>query len=120
MSIPYKRKKLNHLGGIHACGLATLGEFSAGISIIRRFPFSQYRLILKDLQCEFTYQGKTDLLGEAEFEQEQIDQVLKQLETEEKVDVPMVTKITDKNQNAVAVIKTTWQIKDWSRVKTKA
>ena len=28
--IPYKRKNLNHIKGIHACGMATAAEFASG------------------------------------------------------------------------------------------
>src|SRR5689334_25303249 len=32
--LPYRRKNLNHLKGIHACALATMAEFSSGIALI--------------------------------------------------------------------------------------
>lgn len=34
ISLPYKRKNLNHIKGIHACALATLAEYTSGLTLM--------------------------------------------------------------------------------------
>jgi hypothetical protein len=119
IKLPYKRVNMNHLKGIHACGLATLGEFCAGLSLIKQFPFSQYRPILKSLHSEYTYQAKTDVIGTIMIDHEKMVQVKEDLKTTDKVTVNLVTTIVNTEQKEVARITTEWQIKSWDKVKTK-
>src|SRR4051812_47753649 len=58
IEMPYKRKNLNHLKGLHACGLATLAELSAGLTLIRKLGFKDYRLIMQELNMEYFYQAE--------------------------------------------------------------
>jgi len=37
VKIPYARKNMNHLKGIHACAMATGGELVAGLNLIKNF-----------------------------------------------------------------------------------
>ncbi len=119
IKIPYKRSNFNHLKGIHACAIATVGEYCAGLSLIKEFPASKYRPILSNLKVEYTYQGKTELIGTIMIDQGQMAEVRKKLETEDKTLVELVTTIIDKEQNKVASVTTTWQLKRWDKVKTK-
>jgi acyl-coenzyme A thioesterase PaaI-like protein len=119
IELPYKKINFNHLKGIHACALVTLGEFCAGLSLIKFFSFEQYRPILKSIHSDFHYQAKTSVIGTILISHEQIENVKKRLETEEKVLVPLITTVTDRNQNKIATITTEWQIKKWEHVKTK-
>lgn len=117
--LPYKNKNLNHLKGIHACAIATVGEFCAGMSLIRSFPMSKYRPILAKLEAEYLYQGKTDLIGSIKIVPDKILAVKDEIETAGKSLIELETVLTDKNQNVVAKVRTTWQIKSWDKVKTK-
>ena len=53
--IPFQESNWNHVKGMHACAIATIGEFSAGILLIKHFPFTDYRVILSKLALEFFY-----------------------------------------------------------------
>src|SRR5690606_9167838 len=58
VNIPYKKKNLNHIKGLHACGLATAAEFSSGFLLLSRLGMENYRLIMQSLEVEYFYQGK--------------------------------------------------------------
>ncbi len=120
ISLPYIRANKNHVGGIHACALATLGEFCAGMLISRNLGISKYRIILASLEATYHYQGKKDLIGQANFTDSQVSELLSNIEQSEKYNQQIVTEIHDINQNHIATIKTNWQLKEWSKVKTKA
>ena len=118
-SIPNKRVNHNHLGGIHACAIATLGEFCAGLALTKHFPIMKYRPIMKNLSIDYLYQGKSELKGESIINQNDIDRVKGELINEPKSFIDMNTSIYDKDKNLVAKVTSVWQIKSWKSVKTK-
>lgn len=118
--LPFTKKNLNHLHGIHACAITTAGEMAAGMALISSFPISKYRPILSKLSCEYLYQGKTDLIATIQVAADQIPNVKKEIEMQGKAIVDFETLVVDQNKNLVAKVYTTWQIKSWEQVKTKS
>jgi Domain of unknown function (DUF4442) len=119
-SLPYMRKNLNHISGLHACALATVSEFTTGLMLITKLPSSQYRLILQRLEMEYHFQGKMDAFGTFAISQQWInDTILTPLKTQDAVVVPCEVRIHDRKGNHLTTGKIFWQIKDWSNVKTK-
>lgn len=119
ITLPNRKLNHNHLGGVHACAMATVGEFCAGMSLLKSFGISRYRLILSDLHVKYTYQGRVDLEGSCSPRQIDKDAIKKILEAEGKHLQTLVTNIRDKNGKDVAVVTTTWQLKAWDKVQTK-
>jgi acyl-coenzyme A thioesterase PaaI-like protein len=118
--MPYKKRNLNHLKGLHACALATLTEITAGSLLISRLSPKRYRIILKKLEVEYQYQGKTDAFAEYHIDEAWLQKnVIGALENDDAVLVPCEVKIFDKNGNQLTTGTTWWQIKDWQKVKTK-
>ena len=118
ISLPNRKLNHNHLGGIHACAMATVGEYCAGMSLLKTFGASQYRLILSDLHVKYTYQGRSDLEGTCSPRQIDKDAVKKVLDSDGKYLQKLETLIRDKNGKDVAIVTTTWQLKSWDQVKT--
>ena len=117
--VPNRRPLHNHLRGIHACALATAGETAAGLMLLRTFPFSRYRLILKDLSITFERQARTDLVAEAGQATEDVARVQAGLDRGEAQLVPLVTRIREPSGEALAEVRTTWQVKAWSQVRSR-
>lgn len=118
--LPNRKLNHNHLGGVHACAIATIGEFAAGMSLLSSFGISKYRPILSELQVKYTYQGRSDLEGSCSPRQIDKIAVKNGLDTEGKYLQKLETKILDKNGKEVAIVTTTWQLKSWDQVKTKS
>ncbi|MBI1769824.1 MAG: DUF4442 domain-containing protein [Bacteroidetes bacterium] len=119
--LPYKRKNLNHVRGLHACALATLSEFTTGFLLISRLGMDRYRLILQKLEIDFHYQGKMDGVAEFLVDEQWLDQkIVKPLQTSDSVVVPCQVKIFDTQGNHLTTATAYWQLKDWKKVKTKA
>ena len=113
-SLP-KRRRRNHVGGAHACALALLGEYPAGLLVAQQFPFSEYRIIIGELKVEYEKQGRGILFSEVEaptawpsFSEESDD-----------LWIPMNTTIYNEKREMVARAQTRWQIKPWSKVRSK-
>ena len=117
--LPYEKVNFNHVKGIHACGLATLGEFCAGLLLLTKMG-TEYRLILSHLEASYTYQGKTDVFGHCHIDLEKVKELKEVLKDQnQKPNYQMKTIIVDKNGIEVATVLSTWQIKHWNKVKLK-
>lgn len=119
ISLPNRKLNHNHIGGVHACAMATVGEYCAGMSLLSSFGISKYRLILSELSVKYTYQGRVDLEGMCSPRQIDVEAVRKGLESEGKYLQKLITVIRDLNGKEVAEVTTVWQLKNWEQVRTK-
>jgi acyl-coenzyme A thioesterase PaaI-like protein len=116
----YRRSNHNHIRGIHACAIATVAEFSAGLLLLSRLDPARYRLIMSKLDVDYMYQAKQDIIAETALSNAELqDRVLKPLESAESHSIVMETLVSDRDGNQIARAHTTWQIKRWDRVRTK-
>lgn len=119
--LPYRGRNLNHVKGLHACALATLTEMTSGFLLAVRLDPAKYRLILRKLEVDYLYQGKMDAVCEfALSDQWLTEHVFTPLNTAGVADIIAEVKIADVKGNQLTLGKAYWQIKDWSKVKTKA
>jgi acyl-coenzyme A thioesterase PaaI-like protein len=118
--LPFRRNNLNHLKGLHACALATLTEITGGFLLALKLDPGKYRLILKKLEVDYLYQGKTDAFGELRITPEWLNNsIIAPLQNTEAVEVVTEVTIMDKAGNALTNGRAIWQVKDWRKVKTK-
>lgn len=118
--IPYRKKNLNHIKGIHACGMATAAEFASGFLLLTKLGTKEYRLIMESLEAKYHYQAKEDVTATFEAsEQWFLENILTPLESADKIYVKCEILLHDASGNHVATTYTNWQIKKWSKVKTQ-
>jgi hypothetical protein len=117
--IPYRRSNWNHLKGIHAGAIVTIGELAAGTLLIWNFSLSRYRLILSHIETEYHYQGKTLLHSKAEFRPEDKAKVQQELSEGNSATIEMESLLNDTLGNRVATVRSRWQLKAWDAVQTK-
>ena len=118
--IPHKRKNLNHIKGIHACGLATCAEFASGFLLLSRLDMKKYRIIMETIEMKYHYQAKTDVTAKFSFSEEWLnDKIITPLIKNEAIFIECIIELYDTKNNHIATGKTNWQIKDWDKVKTK-
>lgn len=115
---PYRRRNFNHVRGIHACALATVGELSAGLLLMYHFPPEQFRVIMSRMQIDYHYQAKKDVRARATMTESEIDALKKMLNDSGKPQQTITTIIKDTSDALIATVATTWQIKSWSAVNT--
>ncbi len=121
VSLPNRKLNHNHIGGIHACAMATVGEYCAGLSLLSSFGISKYRLIMSELSVTYTRQGRTDLEGICNPGMINSEAVKASLEEGNTYSQNLETVIQEvKTGKEVARVKTTWQLKPWGNVKTQA
>ncbi len=119
--LPYKRRNFNHIRGIHACAMATVSEFTTGFLLISRLDAKKYRLIMQRLEMDYHYQGKMDAFASFTISEEWMHtNIFTPLQTQEAIIIPCEVKIHDNQGNHLTTGKVFWQVKEWSKVKTKA
>jgi acyl-coenzyme A thioesterase PaaI-like protein len=120
VDIPYWRINHNHIKGIHACALATAAEYCSGLALLEKLDAKQYRLIMKTLHMDYHYQAKARAHAVfAPASEELTEQVKGPLATNEAVLYTAVVELHDVKQNHLATGRITWQVKEWSKVRTK-
>jgi acyl-coenzyme A thioesterase PaaI-like protein len=118
--IPYRKSNFNHIKGLHACALATISEFTTGFLLITQLDAKKYRLIMQKLEMNYHYQGKMDAYAEFKISKDWLNkEIYLPLKSVDAIVVVCEVKITDKNGNHLTTGFVHWQIKDWSKVKTK-
>ena len=118
--IPYRRKNFNHIKGIHACGIGTAAEFASGFFLLSKLGSKKYRLIMESLEMKYHYQAKTDVVATFTANETWLNSsIFMPLESADTVLVRCEIMLHDVTNNHVATGYTNWQIKEWSKVKTK-
>lgn len=114
--LPLKRKNKNHLGGMHACALATACEYVCGITLIRNLTPEKFRLILKNLTVEYEHQARTDLYIRFELPEDSISNIMTQLTMNGVYMETFIVNVTDVNHKTICNASVTWQLKAWQLV----
>jgi hypothetical protein len=118
--LPYRRKNLNHLKGIHACALATMAEYTSGISLLSIIG-TNFRLIMKNISVTYHYQAKMDVITTQKLEKQLIeDKILTPLLSSDAVLFENTVEVYDLLTNHICTAVVQWQIKKWEKVRTNA
>jgi acyl-coenzyme A thioesterase PaaI-like protein len=120
VSLPYKKRNLNHIRGLHACAMATVSEFTTGFLLISKLDPKKYRLIMQRLEMDYHYQGKMDASASFQADDTWLEREVHQpLKSAASVVVVCEVKIHDVQGNHLSTGKVHWQIKSWEKVKTR-
>lgn len=118
VSASLRRANLNHLGTLHACALATIGEFSAGLALLGAFSPSEYRLIMSRLEVDYTRRADSQITATAEITPQDLAEIQQQLSDGEVITRWMTSELHNASSDVVATVRTEWQIKAWSATKS--
>lgn len=114
---PYQKLAFNHIGGLHACSLATLGELCAGMGLSRNLGLANYRPILADLHVHYERQAREDVIGLCEWKKEDIQALRQTLGEHHVAFIWGLTTIRTLKGEPVCEVKTHWQMKSWDKIK---
>lgn len=119
ITCPYIRKNMNHLKGIHACALATLCEYTCGLSLVRFLSPDKYRLILKSLTMHYHYQARMPVNARYELNEKEESDIRGHLDQNESLVRLFEVKVFDEDENHICTATAEWQLKRWEKVKSK-
>ena len=116
VALPFKRANHNHVGGLHACALATASEFATGALLLQQLG-SRYRLLMKSLHMEYFYQGRTDAGVQFHTAPDWVERdIITPLLSSDSVLIAVEARAVDAAGNHLSTAKVTWHIKRWDRV----
>lgn len=119
ISLPHRRRNLNHLGTLHACALATCGEFAAGLCLLDAFDLGTHRLIMSKLECTYHKRPSGPALATASLAPSVLADLGAKLADSGKATCTMQTELHDAEGTHCVTVRTDWQIKRWSQVKNR-
>ena len=119
VDLPHRRRNLNHLGTMHACALATAGEYVAGLNVIEAFDLSEYRLIMSRLGVEYHRRPEGGCIAESSWDEGTLESIKTELKKKGVVAFSLVSKLKDSASEHVATTTTMWQVKSWKKIKSK-
>ena len=71
--LPYKKRNLNHIKGIHACAMATISEYTTGLMILYKLDVKKkYRIIMQKLEMDYHFQAKNGCFCCSVFNDEEL------------------------------------------------
>ena len=103
MRMKNRRKVQNHIGGIHAAGMALLAESATGVVFGMTIPDTHLPL-LKTMHIDYVKRANGDLRAEATLTPEQRQHIL----TQEKGNVMVPVRVTDEDGNEPIQAQMTW------------
>lgn len=120
VEVPYWRINRNHIRGIHACALATAAEMCSGLSVLERLDPKEYRMIMRELRMQYHYQAKKRTIAKSVPSAREIEEhVVAPLRLQDAVEYTNEVLLHDTSGNHIATGTVTWQVKPWSKVRTK-
>jgi acyl-coenzyme A thioesterase PaaI-like protein len=120
VNIPYRRINRNHIRGIHACAMATGAEMCSGLSLLEQLDPRKYRLIMRSIHMEYHFQARRNAHAICTPSHAEIaGAVIEPLRVNEKVDYTSSVRVMDDRGEHLATGTITWQVKEWSKVRTK-
>lgn len=120
IEMPYIRKNLNHIKGLHACGLATLCEYVCGLQLIKLAGNDEYRIILKSLNIQYHYQAKMKVTAHFALSQDWFQKEIEiPLKSSSSIVRSFPVEVYDDQNKLICTGVPEWQIKPWDKVKTR-
>ncbi len=116
VNIPYIRKNLNHLKGVHACALATASEYACGFLLISRLSPSNYRLIMRNMHVDYVKQGKENLKVKFNLSEDRLLEIKRRLEVSQQSLEIFEVEIRNAKGDLISIAELEWQLKEWKMV----
>lgn len=110
------RRRQNHVGGAHACYLALMGEYAAGLCLAQNYSPEKFRMIIGSLKMTYHKQGRSALSSTAKKPSDLIS--FEDALSKGEFWVPMRSEITNDKSELIATCETEWQIKAWEEVRS--
>jgi hypothetical protein len=118
--LPYRRRNLNHLGTMHACAMATAGEYVSGLNVIEAFDISKYRLIMSRLEVDYLRRPVGECNASSRWPEGVLSSIQSSLSSEGVATFTMTSELVDSDSVHVATTTTHWQVKSWDKVRVRS
>ena len=111
VSLPWRRRNLNHLRTMHACALATAAEYASGLCVLSAFGIEDQRLIMSDLVMKYRRRAESACLATAKLSHDEMNLLSAELEREGRGSFVLRSTVRDAEGELVADAEITWHVK---------
>jgi acyl-coenzyme A thioesterase PaaI-like protein len=118
VSLPFRVQNRNHVGGLHACALATCAEYAAGLVLLSNFPPDKNRLLLKRLDITFEIQARTGVTAQCTIDPACLNLLKENLTESGSTPISLPVEVRDNENKVVCRLQVDWQIKRWDLVRS--
>lgn len=113
VSLPSRRSNFNHLGGMHACAIATALEFASGASILLEVGMQDYRIIMSRLEIDYLAKPKGNCTARAQRNTPAVLGLTGVLESEGVARLVQPSSLYDASGEHCAEATVHWHLKAW-------
>lgn len=114
VSLPDRRSNRNHLGGMHACAMATALEFCSGASVLLEVGMRDFRIIMSRLEVDYLAKPQGDCVVRVQRNTPEVRELSGVLEREGVARVALVSSLYDARGEHCAQALVHWHLKAWS------
>lgn len=111
VSLPWRRRNLNHLRTMHACALATAAEYASGLCVLSALGIENKRLIMSDLAMTYRRRAESACLATAKLPDSELKDLKAELEREGRGSFVLRSTVKDAEGEVVADAEITWHVK---------
>lgn len=111
VSLPWRRRNLNHLRTMHACALATAAEYASGLCILSLFGVGGVRLIMSDLHMHYSRRAESACLATASISESQQEGIQEALNRDGRASLLLHSTVRDSSGDVVAEADIEWHLK---------
>jgi len=117
VGLPSRRSNTNHLGGMHACAIATALEYCSGLTVLMEKEMSGYRIIMSRIEVDYLARPQGDCRASVP---DGVDaQFLKELAAQGVARTVVTAVLHDASSREVARAQVHWQLKRWDLISKK-
>lgn len=113
IALPDRRSNRNHLGGMHACAMATALEFGSGASVLLEVGMQDYRIIMSRLEVDYLAKPKGDCVVRVQRNTPEVQGLSGVLEREGVARVALTSSLFDARGEHCARALVHWHLKAW-------
>jgi acyl-coenzyme A thioesterase PaaI-like protein len=111
VSLPWRRRNLNHLRTMHACALATAAEYASGLCVLSALGIENKRLIMSNLAMTYRRRAESACLATAKLPDSELKDLKAELEREGRGSFVLRSTVKDAEGVVVADAEITWHVK---------
>ena len=111
VSLPWRRRNLNHLRTMHACALATAAEYASGLCVLRAIGVEGKRLIMSHLAMTYQRRAESPCLATAKLPEVELEALQDALKREGRGSFVLHAVVQDAAGDVVAEAAITWHVK---------
>ncbi|HBS19400.1 MAG TPA: hypothetical protein DEA66_01025 [Flavobacteriales bacterium] len=111
VTLPWRRRNLNHVGTMHACAMATVAEYASGLCVLSAMGVGKVRLVMAELKMQYGRRAETACVARATMSAEVLADVQAKLEQAGRGTFDLHSVVRDAHGEVVAEAHITWHVK---------